>query len=82
MVLDGDNRVHLRNVQVGIRGTQLAEIQSGLSPGDRVILAAQGKYAENDSVTPVVANTPASETTPQSGGMIDMENPTTSGGGQ
>jgi RND family efflux transporter MFP subunit len=82
LVLDSDNRIHLRNVQVGLRGTQLAEILSGLSPGDRVVLAAQGKYAENESVTPVVADTPASETTPQSGGMIDMENPTTSGGGQ
>ena len=82
LVLDSDNRVHARTVQVGIRGTQLAEILSGLSVGDRVILAAQGKYTENESVTPVVANTPASETTPQSGGMIDLENPASSGGGQ
>ncbi len=82
LVLDSANRVHLRDVQVGIRGNQLAEIQSGLSPGDRVILAAQGKYSENESVTPVVANTPASETNPQSGGMIDLQNPASSGGGQ
>src|SRR6202167_1590578 len=74
-VLDSSNRVHIRNVQVGIRGNQLAEIQGGLNPGDQVILAAQSKYAENEAVTPVVEKTPASETAPQSGGMIDMESP-------
>ncbi|MGA8110188.1 MAG: efflux RND transporter periplasmic adaptor subunit [Acidobacteriaceae bacterium] len=71
-VLDSGNRVHVREVDVGLRGNQLAEIRSGLTAGDRVILAAQGKYAEDEKVTPVVAKTPASETAPQSGGMIDM----------
>ena len=80
-VLDSSNRVHIRNVQVGIRGNQLAEIQGGLNPGDQVILAAQSKYAENEAVTPVVEKTPASETAPQSGGMIDMESPAGSDGG-
>jgi RND family efflux transporter MFP subunit len=80
-VLDSNNRVHIRNVQVGIRGNQLAEIQGGLNPGDQVILAAQSKYAENEAVTPVVEKTPASETAPQSGGMIDMESPAGSDGG-
>ncbi|MFY9745313.1 MAG: efflux RND transporter periplasmic adaptor subunit [Acidobacteriaceae bacterium] len=71
-VLDSDNRVHIRPVQVGIEGSQLAAIVSGLRPGDRVILAAQAKYIEGEAVTPVVEKTPASETAPQSGGMIDM----------
>jgi RND family efflux transporter MFP subunit len=71
-VLDGGNHVHIRTVQTGIRGNQLVEIRSGLSPGDRVIVAAQSKYTENEVVTPVVEKTPASETAPQSGGMIDM----------
>jgi RND family efflux transporter MFP subunit len=80
-VLDPNNHVHIRDVRVGLRGSQLAEIQSGLSPGDRLILAAQGKYSEGETVTPVVTNTPGSETAPQSGGMIDMDNPANSGGG-
>ena len=71
-VLDGGNRVHIRTVQTGIRGNQLVEVQSGLNPGDRIIVAAQSKYTENEVVTPVVEKTPASETAPQSGGMIDM----------
>lgn len=71
-VLDGENHVQIREVQVGLWGSQLAEVQSGLNAGDRVILAAQAKYARSETVTPVVTNTPASETAPQSGGMIDM----------
>lgn len=81
-VLDSDNRVHLRAVQVGIEGSQLAAILSGLNSGDRVILAAQGKYSDGEQVNPVVATTPASETAPQSGGMIDMSGQTSGDGGQ
>jgi RND family efflux transporter MFP subunit len=80
-VLDSSNRVHVRDVQVGLRGNQLAQIQSGLHPGDQVILAAQSKYAEGEAVTPVVEKTPASETAPQSGGMIDMNAGTSSPSG-
>ena len=41
--LDSSNRVHIRNVEVGLRGSTLAEIKSGLQPGDRVILGDQGQ---------------------------------------
>ncbi|HZZ39352.1 MAG TPA: efflux RND transporter periplasmic adaptor subunit [Acidobacteriaceae bacterium] len=75
-VLDSGNHVHIRDVDVGIEGNQLAEIRSGLQPGDRIVIAAQGKYAEGEAVTPVVENTPASETAPQSGGVIDMNGDT------
>jgi len=71
-VLDANNRVHVRDVDVGIEGNQLAEIRSGVQPGERVIVGAQAKYAENERVTPVLEKTPASETAPQSGGVIDM----------
>ncbi len=77
-VLDSGNHVWPRNVQVGIRGSQLAEIQSGLKAGDRIVAAAQSKYTEGETVTPVVEKTPASETAPQSGGMIDMNPDATS----
>lgn len=80
-VLDSVNHIHIRDVQVGIEGNQLAEIRSGLDAGDRVVLAAQAKYAENESVTPVIEKTPASETAPQSGGMIDMNADANTGGG-
>jgi RND family efflux transporter MFP subunit len=78
-VLDSDNRVHVRIVQIGIQGNQLVEIQSGLAQGDRVILAAQSKYGEGEKVRPVVTNTSASETATQSGGTIDMNAEANSG---
>jgi len=74
--LDSGNHVHIRVVDVGIEGNQLAQISSGLQPGDRVIVAAQGKYAAGEAVTPVLEKTPASETAPQSGGVIDMSGDT------
>jgi len=80
-VVDSSNHVHIRPVQVGIEGNHLAQIVSGVGPGDRVIMAAQGKYAEDEQVTPVIATTPASETAPESGGVIDMSGQASSGNG-
>jgi RND family efflux transporter MFP subunit len=71
-VIDRDNHVQIRNVQVGIEGNQLAEVRSGLEEGDRVILAGEEKYRQGEAVSPEVTATPASETAPQSGGVIDM----------
>jgi RND family efflux transporter MFP subunit len=81
-VLDSDNHVEIRNVQVGIRGSELAEIQSGVNAGERVILGAQAKYTQGEAVTPVLEKTAASESAPQSGGMIDMNEPVSENGGQ
>jgi RND family efflux transporter MFP subunit len=80
-VLDSNNRVHIRPVKIGIEGSRLAQVVSGLQPGDRVITAAQEKYAENEQVTPVLQKTPASEVAPQSGGVIDMSGQLGSGNG-
>jgi RND family efflux transporter MFP subunit len=72
-VLDSSNHIHIRNVQVGLEGSKLAEIVSGLNPGDRVIIGGQEKYSENEVVSPLLVSTPASETVQQSGGMIDLK---------
>jgi RND family efflux transporter MFP subunit len=72
-VLDSNNRVHIRTVQVGLRGSKLAEIKSGIEPGDRVILGGQEKYAENEQVSPILTKEPASEVVSESGGVIDMK---------
>jgi len=80
-VVDSGNRIHIRTVQVGLQGTKLAEIQSGLNPGDRVILGGQDKYHEDEEVSPMVASTPASETVQESGGMVDLK-AGANGGGQ
>jgi RND family efflux transporter MFP subunit len=80
-VVDRNNRVQIRPVKLGIEGSRLVQVVSGLHPGDRVITAAQEKYAENEQVTPVLQKTPASEVAPQSGGVIDMSGQLSSGNG-
>jgi RND family efflux transporter MFP subunit len=72
-VVDGDNRVHERNVTVGLRGQKLAEIRNGLNPGDRVILGGQEKYRDGEQVSPMIEPEPASETIRETGGTIDMK---------
>ncbi len=72
-VLDGTNHVHVRPVQVGIEGSKLAEIKSGLNAGDRVIIGGQDRYQEGEAVEPQVADQPASETQQETGGMIDLK---------
>ena len=80
-VLDSSNRIQIRTVQVGLEGSKLAEITSGLEPGDRVVIGGQDKYHEDEEVSPIVASSLASETVQESGGMIDLK-AGTSGGGQ
>ena len=79
-VLDDSNRIHIRNVAVGLQGSKLAEITSGLNPGDRVVIGGQDKYQENEEVSPLLAASPASETVQESGGMIDMKAEASDGG--
>ncbi len=72
-VLDSNNRVHIRAVQVGLEGSKLAAIVGGVDPGDRVLIGGQEKYQENEEVSPLLTPEPASETVQESGGMIDMK---------
>jgi multidrug efflux pump subunit AcrA (membrane-fusion protein) len=79
-VLDGSNHIHIRNVTMGLEGSKLAEITSGLSPGDRVVVGGQDKYQEGEEVNPLLTPSPASETVQETGGMIDMKAETSDGG--
>jgi RND family efflux transporter MFP subunit len=72
-VLDSANRVHVRAVELGVEGSKLAEIRSGLAVGDRVIVGGQDKYREGDTINPVMATAEASEIEQQAGGMIDLK---------
>jgi RND family efflux transporter MFP subunit len=78
--LDPNNHIHIRKVTVGLEGSKLAEIKDGLNAGDRVVLGGQNKYQENESVSPINTQEPASETVQQSGGMIDMKAQQADGG--
>jgi RND family efflux transporter MFP subunit len=70
-VLDAQNRVQIRPVQVGLEGSLLAQIESGLAEGDRVITADQQHFQEGEIVAPVLQTAPKSDVTRQTGGMID-----------
>ena len=72
-VLGSNNHVHIRNVEIGLEGSKLAEIKNGINPGDRVIVGGQEKYQDGEEVSPLLISTPASETVQQTGGMIDMK---------
>jgi len=72
-VLDSNNHVHIRAVQVGLEGSKLAGITSGVDLGDRVLIGGQEKYREGEEVSPLLTPEPASETVQESGGMIDMK---------
>jgi RND family efflux transporter MFP subunit len=61
-VLDSRNHVHERVVQVGLEGSRLAEIKSGLAEGDRVISGGQSQYQEGELVDPVLIPQPSSDT--------------------
>jgi RND family efflux transporter MFP subunit len=71
--LDANNRVHIRNVEVGIQGSKLAEIKSGLQEGDRVIVGGQEKYNEGEPISPILTDTPSSDEKRESGGVIDLK---------
>jgi RND family efflux transporter MFP subunit len=71
--LDSDNRIRIRTVQVGLRGSKLAEIKGGLEPGDRVVIGGQENYTEGERVTPILTPEPASEVVHESGGVIDLK---------
>lgn len=82
LVLDSSNRIHVRTVEVGLQGSKLAEIKSGLEPGDRVVLGGQENYTEGEQVSPILTQTPSSDVVRESGGVIDMkaETPENNGG--
>jgi RND family efflux transporter MFP subunit len=71
--LDASNRVHIRDVEVGLHGSKLAEIKNGLEPGDRVILGGQENYTEGEQVSPILTEEPASDVARESGGVIDLK---------
>jgi RND family efflux transporter MFP subunit len=71
--LDSDNRIRIRTVQVGLRGSKLAEIKSGLEPGDRVVLGGQENYTDGERVAPILTHEPTSDVLHESGGVIDLK---------
>lgn len=73
LVVDGQNQVHRRKVQLGIEGSLLAEVVSGLQLGDSVVLGNATRYREGQRITPHAEPQPASDVMRQEGGMTDPQ---------
>jgi multidrug efflux pump subunit AcrA (membrane-fusion protein) len=61
LVVDGQNHVQLRNVIVGLQGSRLVEVKSGLKQGERVIAGGQSKYQAGEAVKPILEQLPAND---------------------
>ncbi|WP_233580908.1 efflux RND transporter periplasmic adaptor subunit [Acidipila sp. EB88] len=72
-VLDATNRLATRNIHVGLRGSLLAEVVSGLQEGDRVVLGDASGNKDGKQVTPRLEHEPTSDIMHEEGGMIDPQ---------
>ncbi|MGB9417903.1 MAG: efflux RND transporter periplasmic adaptor subunit [Acidobacteriaceae bacterium] len=74
LVVDSQNKVHQRTVELGIQGSLLAEVKSGLEQGDRVVLGNAARYRDGETITPRVQPQPANDVMHEEGGMTDAAN--------
>lgn len=79
MVLNAQNQVEHRQVQLGLRGSRLVEVKSGLQQGDRIVMGDFGAYRDGETITPRMQQTPANDLMHEEGGMTD---PMASAGGE
>ncbi len=73
LVLDSQNRVERRPVVLGIQGSLLAEVRSGLRQNDRVVLGSAARYKDGEQVTPRVQPQPANDVMQEEGGVTDPQ---------
>jgi RND family efflux transporter MFP subunit len=73
LVLDGQNRITRRAVVLGLQGSLLAEVRSGVQQNDRVVLGNAARYRDGEQVTPRVEPRPANDVMHEEGGMIDPQ---------
>jgi RND family efflux transporter MFP subunit len=52
LLLDGQNRVERRSVQIGVESSNRVEIVAGLTEGERVIVGNLGSYQPGETVVP------------------------------
>ena len=56
LAVDGQDRVHIRQILVGIQDANRVEILAGLHEGDKVIIGDSASYQEGQRVVPVPSN--------------------------
>lgn len=68
LIVDCQNHVQSRNVELGLQGSMLVEVKSGLAEGDRVITGGQANYQTGEIVKPLLQSLPSFDNKEQSGG--------------
>lgn len=71
LVLNANNQLELRALQLGLRGSLLVEVTNGLQAGDRVVDGDASRYHAGEIVTPRVQQEPADDIMHEEGGVTD-----------
>jgi RND family efflux transporter MFP subunit len=72
-VLNANNRIEQRTIRLGLRGSTLVEVTSGLQAGDRLVLGDASRFHDSEQVTPRVQEEPASDIMHEEGGVTDPQ---------
>ena len=73
LVLNAKDQVEQRTVQLGLRGSTLIEVKSGLQEGDHVVIGNTGGYHNGQQITPRLQQEPASDMMHEEGGVTDPQ---------
>jgi RND family efflux transporter MFP subunit len=80
LALNANNQVEQRSLHLGIRGSTLVEVTSGLQAGDRVVLGDASRFHDAEQVTPRLQQEPANDIMHEEGGVTDPQE--SNGGGK
>ena len=73
-VLNAQNQIETRTVHLGLRGSNLVEVISGLQLGDRVVAQDIGGLQDGETVTPRMQQEPANDIMHETGGVTNPSN--------
>jgi hypothetical protein len=73
LLLDRQDRIQRRKVDLGIEGSRLAEVKSGLQQGDRVVLGNAAHLKDGEQITPRMEPQPANDVMREEGGVTDPQ---------
>lgn len=69
LIVDLHNHVQSRDIELGLQGSTLVEVKSGLAEGERVITGGQSNYQVGEGVKPALEHLPTADVSEeQSGG--------------
>ena len=73
LVLNANNQVEQRSVQLGLRGSTLVEVTNGLQAGDHVVLGDASNYHNGEQLNPRIQQEPANDIMHEEGGVTDPQ---------